>query len=182
MRLFVGLDFPDSVKERLLALETGLPGIRWSKRDQLHLTLFFIGETEKNHAVQAALAGVEAAAFALSLGGVGRFPEKAKAPPRVLWAGVAHSEALHQLQGQVSSALVQAGFQAEARAFQPHIALARLKNGAAMRGAVQDYIAHHNDFEVAAVPVEGFVLFSSQLTPQGAIYTHEAVYPLRAQP
>ena len=124
---------------------------------------------------------MEAEAFTLSLRAVGRFPEKPKAPPRVLWAGVTQTPALNKLQQKVTAALVTAGFQADDRPFHPHIALARLKNGAAMRGAVQDYLTRHRDFAIPQIPIERFVLFSSQLTPQGAIYTHEAVYPLHAK-
>jgi len=178
MRLFVGLDFPDSVKDHLLRLETGLPKVRWSSREQLHLTLFFIGETEKNLVAQQALASIEAESFTLNLHGIGRFPENPKAPTRVLWAGVAESAALRQLQQQISSALVDIGFKADDRAFHPHVALARLKHGASLHREVDAYLTQHEAFEAAAIPVERFILYASQLTPQGAIYSHEAVYPL----
>lgn len=178
MRLFVGLDFPDPIKTRLLDLQTSIPGVRWASRQQLHLTLFFIGETEKNQAVQAALERIKAESFALALSGIGRFPQQPKAPPRVLWAGVAESPGLDHLQQQISAALVDAGFKADERGFHPHVALARLKSGPAIRSRVAEFMDRQRDFEIEAVPVERFILFSSQLTPGGAIYQHEAVYPL----
>ena len=44
MRLFVALPIPDPVAQPLMLLQGGVPGARWQQREQLHLTLRFIGE------------------------------------------------------------------------------------------------------------------------------------------
>ena len=78
MRLFVALPIPDSVAQRLLLLQGGVPGAGWQRREQLHLTLRFIGEVDGGdaRAVEDALAGIDAPAFDLQLHGVGQFGNK----------------------------------------------------------------------------------------------------------
>ena len=44
MRLFVGIPFPDDVRDRLGGLSGGLPGARWVDPGNLHISLRFIGE------------------------------------------------------------------------------------------------------------------------------------------
>ena len=179
MRLFVGLEFPDSVKDALLHLKTSLPTAHWVGRSQLHLTLFFIGETEKNLDVQQALTEIQAAPFDLRLAQVGRFPPPAHAAPRVLWVGVQPHPALLTLQQRVTAALTALGFEAEDRPYSPHITLARFKTRQPLP-ALDRFLSQHASFQLDPIPVKEFVLFSSQLTPQGAHYHHEAVYPLVA--
>lgn len=177
MRLFVAVDFPDSVKTQLVALKTNIPTARWVGRDQMHLTLFFIGETDRVQAVQDALAGVKSPPFTLTMQGVGRFPLGEKKPPRVLWGGLAEQPALIDLHRQVTAALAGLGFEPEDRAFSPHITLARLKTERPSTETSR-FIETHKNFHIDAIPVTAFALYSSTLTPQGAQYRHVAVYPL----
>jgi 2'-5' RNA ligase len=44
MRLFVAIDLPWPLRDRLAGLATGIMGARWMARENLHLTLRFIGE------------------------------------------------------------------------------------------------------------------------------------------
>lgn len=178
MRLFAAIDLPEVVKVQLAALRTSMPTARWVGREQMHLTLFFIGETERLDAVKDALAGVQAGRFEMALSGVGRFPPAERRPPRVLWAGVDAPPALRQLQAQVTEALVGSGFSADDRPFSPHITLARLKAERPL-AEVNRFLEQQRDFQTASFPVEQFTLFSSTLTPQGARYAAQAVYPLR---
>ena len=61
IRLFVALALPDTVTGSLLLLERGVPGARWATREQLHLTLRFIGEVDGRDAaaIDDALAGYQ---------------------------------------------------------------------------------------------------------------------------
>ena len=43
-RLFVAIELPEDVRERLAGLCNGLPGARWVPPENQHLTLRFIGE------------------------------------------------------------------------------------------------------------------------------------------
>ena len=62
MRLFVALPIPDAVAQGLLLMQGGVPGARWQAREQLHLTLRFIGEVDGRdaRALDDALAGIDA--------------------------------------------------------------------------------------------------------------------------
>jgi 2'-5' RNA ligase len=177
-RLFVAIDFPDPVREHLALVCFGLPDARWVPREQLHLTLRFIGDVEGSRFldVRDELLNVRSAPFDLRLRGLGHFPPRGR--PHVLWAGIEKSPALEALHGRVESVLVRAGLPPEARNFAPHVTLARLKGTPARR--VADYLTEHALFAAGPFPVTEFRLYSSLLSPKGAAHTLEASYPLRA--
>lgn len=178
IRLFVALDIPDGVRERLAGLCNGIPGVRWIGPENLHLTLRFIGEVEEPllPEIDSALSAIRSPAFDLALDGVDVFGDRRRA--RVLWAGVRGSQSLSALQSKAESALVRAGLEPEARKFHPHITLARL-NGLKPDRLVA-YLQANAAFMTREFPIEEFVLYSSRLGRGGAIYTREAGYPLDA--
>lgn len=176
IRLFVAIDFPDDVRERLAGLAGGVPGARWTDPSSLHLTLRFIGEVPDDTAddVDAVLSDIEAPGFDLTLGGVGMFGSNRS--PRVLWAGVGRSEPLMHLQGKVESALVRCGLPAEERKFSPHVTLARLKD--APRERIGRFLEEHGLFHAGAFRVDHFTLYRSLLGKGGAVYEALRKYPL----
>ncbi|MXY38545.1 MAG: RNA 2',3'-cyclic phosphodiesterase [Rhodospirillaceae bacterium] len=176
LRLFVGLGLPEDLRDTLAMLERGIPGARWIESDNYHITLRFIGEVAENQAedIDSALAGVQAAPFALSLAGVGHFGKLRKA--RSVWAGVEANEALDRLQAGVGSAIVRAGFPAEARKFRPHVTLARIKGETGHH--VANFLSEHGDFRAPPFEVRAFILYESQLTRHGAMYRALQSYPL----
>lgn len=180
-RLFVAIELPDGVKNKILALCEGLPGVRWVKRGALHLTLKFIGNLDeaKLKKVKAALEGVSGKPFSMTVSAVGCFSSRGRA--RVLWVGVDPSEELITLQKQVDETLAATGItQPEPRPFLPHITLSRLKNWHVKR--LKAYLEKHKEFKTNAFPVEAFHLFSSRLTPDGAIHKIEKSFVLKEQP
>jgi 2'-5' RNA ligase len=179
IRLFVALRIPEAVRERLVALQGGVPGARWANSDQMHLTLRFIGEVDGNvaHDIDDALAAIRAPAFTLELAGVGEFGGK---NPRALWAGVRPNEALLHLQKKIETALQRIGLPAESRKFSAHVTLARMK-GAPQEKIVQ-FLTHHALFASGPLGIDDFVLFSSHLSHGGSIYHPERVYPLISVP
>lgn len=122
MRLFVAIPFSAEVRAALLSAQEDLraQGARanYTRPENLHLTLAFLGETERYAAAEKALSQVEAAAFPLRLTGGGRFGQ-------LYWAGLEKSQPLERLAAQVQNRLRAAGFDLEKRAFRPHITLAR---------------------------------------------------------
>lgn len=176
MRLFSAIALPDDVAQSLAVMQTGVPGARWSTREQMHLTLRFIGETDGREAsaVDDALATISDPSFRLALKTVGQFGGR---NPSALWAGVESSEALTHLQRKIESALQRVGLPAETRKFTPHVTLARLKN--TPRGRVMDFLTDHALYTSPSFDVRGFILYSSQLTPNGSLYRAEKAYPLR---
>lgn len=176
MRLFVALALPDIIAEHLALLQAGVPGAHWQTREQLHLTLRFIGEVDGRDAAAAddALSLIEAPKFSLALKGVGEFGGKT---PHALWAGVRDKEPVAFLQRKIETALQRAGLPAEQRKFVPHVTLARLRGSP--RGRVVDFLADHALYASAPFDVEGFILYSSVLTPNGSLYRAEKAYRLR---
>ena len=76
MRLFVALDLPWSLRQRLASLAaSGIPGAKWVPPENYHMTLRFIGEAQRHLAeeIDHALAALRARDFALTLAGVGTF-------------------------------------------------------------------------------------------------------------
>ena len=178
MRLFVALDLPWEVRERLAALGGGVPGARWIPAENLHLTLRFIGEVQAWQAeeIDHALAALRGRGFALTLAGVGTFSKAGR--PTQLWVGVERNPALDHLQGKIETALQRVGLAAERRRFVPHVTLARLDNPAETR--LVAFVQRHNLFRAAPMPVEHVTLFSSLLGKEQAVYAAEAEYPLTA--
>ncbi|MGH6888778.1 MAG: RNA 2',3'-cyclic phosphodiesterase [Rhizomicrobium sp.] len=175
IRLFVALALPEHIAESLLLLQGGVPGARWSERQQLHLTLRFIGEVDGRDAaaIDDALASIRSPRFTLELKGIGEFGGK---NPRALWTGVRDPAPVEHLQRKVESALQRVGLPAEARKFVPHITLARLRGSP--RDRVITFLAGHALYAGAPFEVNAFILYSSQLTPNGSLYRPERSYTL----
>ena len=177
LRLFVAIDLPDSIKERIVELcSYGLPGVKWVERDQFHLSLRFIGEVEENLSgkIETVLSKIKGKSTSITLKGAGTYPRK-KAP-RVILLGVEKNEELHLLKKKVDFQLNQIGVFKETRKFSPHVTLGRVKSNKIKR--IGDYLVHYDMFRTEPFEVTEFVLFSSTLTPNGAIYKKEVVYQL----
>ena len=175
-RTFVAIDLPEIVADRLQEVAYGLPGAVWVPPHQYHLTLRFLGNVEDYlfDNIRHALEEVRAESFYFDLKSVGHFPLRGN--PEVLWAGVAANDPLTRLRNRVESALSRAGVESEGRKFHPHVTLGRVKNGAGQH--VGDFEAQHSLLNIREVPVEYFHLYSSRLSPDGALHLLEHTYPL----
>ncbi len=148
MRLFIAIPIAESVRAALAEFQShlaaGLPGWRWSRPENLHLTLAFLGETnpDKIPRIEGILrrACAEAAPFELELSGLGAFPSARD--PRVLYLGCARGEAeLSALAGKILPGLRGADLLPEAekdRAFRAHLTLARRPPGLVRTKAAAD--------------------------------------------
>ena len=133
MRLFVAVCLNDAVRESLTAATRQLQ--RQALRGQfpppenLHLTLHFLGETERIPAVCRAIDSVACAPFGLTVTGLGRFR---RTDGDIVWAGIQADDGLYTLQQQLGAALRQQGFALESREYRPHLTMGRqvvLQNG-----------------------------------------------------
>jgi len=174
-RLFVGLRPPPAIRRQLLDAMGGVPGARWQDEHQLHLTLRFIGEVERPMAEDVALmlGSVHFPPIDVALAGVGQFDTRGR--PNALWAGVRPHDALLHLHKKVDQAITRAGLASEARAYLPHITLARLGAGA---GTTDRWLAEHAGLASAPFRFEHFTLFQSHLGSEGAVYEAVERYPL----
>lgn len=176
-RLFIGVPLPDAARDSLGPLAENLPGVTWTPRSKLHLTLRFIGEVDLplREDVTRRLAELRVASFLLPLAGVGAFPPKG--PPRILWAGTGSGHPrLFQLRQRLDDALLAAGVPLDVRTFQPHVTLARCHPEAA--SAIEAWLRRRRDFEGPSFRVDWFGLFSSELRPDGAFHALKARFPL----
>lgn len=176
MRLFVGLDLPWPLRNRLGMLAGGVPGARWVSEENYHVTLRFIGEVAAHQAeeIDHALAALRARGFPLVLAGVGTFSRAGR--ETTLWVGVDRSPQLDLLQGKIETALQRAGLEPERRRFAPHVTLARLDNPAQAKLAA--FVQANNLFRADPVPIGHFTLFSSRLGKEASVYTAEVDYAL----
>ena len=95
-RLFTAIEIPDDIGEELHRLHMPLPGARWIKPENYHITLRFagdIGNTEAREFI-ANLAHIETDGFELRLSGLGVFGGD---DPHAIWASVAPEPQLDEL-------------------------------------------------------------------------------------
>lgn len=165
IRLFVALELPADVKAALIAGMGGVAGARWQRDDQLHLTLRYIGDVDRHRAqdIAAALGRVNVQPFMAELGDPGLFEHRGRVD--TLWVGVRPADRLAALAKAVNAALAGVGVAPEARAFVPHITLAR---GRTMLGVTAWPLA---PIPRLHWPVSGFALWDSQTGPEGSEYT-----------
>jgi RNA 2',3'-cyclic 3'-phosphodiesterase len=177
MRLFVALDLPDSIKDKIVTLhDTSLHGASWTSRDQWHITLHFIGERDSDSTIRESLSTVEMPSFELYLAGVGQFPEQGK--PRVLWAGIQAPKTLQQLHAATGEALKSTGYEPESRPYNPHLTLARFKQTAPSRDKLQAYFDTYDTFKTELFLITHFTLYESELRQSGAVYTAREKFSL----
>lgn len=182
-RLFVGVELDDPARLAAAAVVSAFrsdlsrAGIqvdaRWVPAENLHITLWFIGEVDdgRGGAVHAALSPpIPGTAFDIELEGVGAFPQSG--PPRVFWIGVgAGAERVRSLYATVGARLAPLGFEPERRPYAAHLTIARVKaltrrsDATALRRVMLDASRRIGRSHVGAV-----TLFRSRLSPKGATY------------
>ena len=175
-RLFVSLELPRFVTQRLAELNPHLRGVRWLAPEQMHLTLSFLGDVseEVEETFKKNLSAIAWKAFFLPISGLGTFPGKGR--PNILWVGVGTGHPhLFQLHKRVQEAAIHAGLEPDLRSFHPHITLARCRDVSAE--SVRPFLRAHAAFDAGMIHVESFCLNSSALTSTGSVYTRELVIP-----
>lgn len=175
-RIFLALRIDDITRALLSGLGGQVSGARPVADDQLHLTLRFIGDVDGTtfRDIREQLWDLSAKPISLSICGVGHFPPRGN--PRILWAGVEPSGELIILRNKVNRILSLCDIAPEPRKYHPHITLARLKTSSPHR--VAQFLSQNSLLSTPAFTVDQLSLFSSILTPKGAMHTIEEEYPL----
>jgi len=178
-RIFTAIEIPAHVAQMLTFLRGGLPGARWIDPENYHITLRFIGDVDAHvaHDVASMLDTVNRAPFELRLEGVGSFGGR---KPRAVFANVAPSQALMDLQAEHERLMQRVGLAPEGRKYTPHVTLARLR--ASSSGQVAEYLSERGSFRSVSFRAERFVLYSSRASVGGGPYLVEEAYPLTAVP
>lgn len=175
-RLFIGLELPANCRETLVKVDPRVKGVRWLPAEQMHLTLSFLGEVgpAKQEHLREALAAVHVPPFFLPIQGVGIF---GGSRPTVVWAGVGqghpHLFALHK---HIQDAVLRAGIEPDLRPFHPHITMGRARE--VSRPALLPFLRRYAETEFGLFKVASFLLFSSVLSPHGAIHSIERRYDM----
>lgn len=179
-RLFIAIDLPGSTKEALVSLAEPQDGVRWTKIQQLHLTLRFLGDTPRGRIAPLlrALKTVTQAPPALRARGVGAFPNARRA--RVLWAGIDADERLFTLHEKIERAVQEAGLPGDRQRYHPHLTIARIKRPD--RAWVAGFLDEHQSFKTEAFEANAFTLYGSTLTWKGAVHSVFERFTLEAPP
>lgn len=185
LRLFVAVDPEPRVRRRLgkiqQALEAAVGRAGWKgsfpKVDNLHLTLKFLGKAEEGRVadLEAALRAVGSTErFEIAFEGLGAFPTIER--PRILWAGVTRgADSLKSLAERVDRCCAGCGFEREAREFEPHLTLCRLKWACGSAASVLETVSPR---EAGASLVTEITLYRSDLGQGGSRYTPLVRIPL----
>lgn len=194
MRIFLAIELPENVKDKLVEvqerLRPRLPGVRWEKREKLHVTLVFLGEVGeegKNEVETRLITSVQEGVKSLKsvkkielhLGNLGVFPNLRR--PRVIWVGIEENLKVGRLVELVRSlkeGLRRAGFEFDKKPFYSHVTIGRIRRsvGSLPLEALCEAKSEVG-FEVDSVSV-----IKSELRPTGSVYTRLARIPLEASP
>lgn len=183
MRLFVAAEPSARVRREAAAtadmLRSSLEAkrvfhkFRWVPPENLHLTVWFLGELtdERTAGVINALAPALAETpFRIHLSGLGTFPPTG--PPRVIWMGVVEGlEALSRLHDEVAVRLRHWGFQKESRPYSAHLTLARVKDPlpAEVRAVLREVLGEC-PADAGSCRIDALTIFRSRTSPAGAVY------------
>jgi 2'-5' RNA ligase len=191
-RLFVAVAIPEVVKAKMeeaqAELRRAVPGhgVRWTRREQFHLTLKFLGDVDAarvealGEAIRAACRGF--GALHLRAERVGFFPDLRY--PRVVWTGVQdQAERLPRLQQAVDAATRDFTIEQKDERFTGHVTLARIK---AIRrpetGALGKAAAGLAEEVFGQWTAGSIELMRSVLSPQGASHSSLATIALADLP
>lgn len=190
-RTFLALDLEEATLDRLEIARRGLDspgaGARWVARESLHLTLRFLGDVPDEILAQVCDLAAGGAGFVkpfeYEVRGLVAVPPAG--PLRMIWAGVEDPTGrLAELQAHLAAAMTGLGLREEERGFRPHITLARVKSmapqgrdGQAAQALRQETKAYA-ETSFGSQFAEEVVVYGSQLTPKGPIYTPISRAPL----
>ncbi len=126
-RLFVAINFCEDTKNKLCEginyLRSNARTLRPSHKDNLHLTLAFIGETNKIRNAVSAIDNIDADAFDIETGSVGQF--RGKGGSICFVKARDKDNRLFALADAVRTELQNFSFEIDTKPFKPHITLCR---------------------------------------------------------
>lgn len=185
IRCFIAIEIPEPIQEQLVRIQGTLrkqiSKASWVKPGNIHLTLKFLGDVDPEdiESIGKAVEGVTKHhhSFSLHIGGVGAFPNLAR--PRVIWVGVKFgAERVSTLAQDINLALSTRGFSLDAKKFNPHLTIARLREKIDLKPYASQY-RQYNRIHGAEMTVDTISLIQSRLHSRGAIYSTLQSYSLR---
>ena len=164
MRMFIAIQLNDALKNeledaQLLMRDNGIHG-RYTRRENLHLTLAFIGDYPDPYYVKEILEGIAFDPFTIKNKDVGSFGN-------LWWAGISECRELDLLVRRIRRALADADIPFDRKKFRPHITLIRKPEpeGAVIPGGAAEYLGY------SEMTVDHISLMRSDRTKSGMKYT-----------
>jgi 2'-5' RNA ligase len=172
MRLFIAVPIPQELREKIggLGKEIEQDGIKCVGPKNMHLTLKFIGETDKVEDIRDRLKAVRFSGFICEAKGIGVFPSEDYI--RVVWVGVQSEDKMEALAKKVQD--VCKGYGKKDDRFSSHITMARVKR----KVDLKDFLGKHKDDGLGSFQVDSFELIKSELQPGGPEYTVIESFPV----
>jgi 2'-5' RNA ligase len=178
LRTFIGVDIGKAIRDRVVALQENLARVaaevKWVEPENLHVTLLFLGEVDDREVPAVCRVVAEQvqqhSAFSMSIEKVGCFPNPRR--PRVLWVGVGEgTQELCAVHDDLEPPLLDLGcYRREERHYTPHITLGRVR-GERPPSGLADALSRNAGWQGGQIHVREIQVMSSELTPQGPIYT-----------
>ncbi|RDI40064.1 RNA 2',3'-cyclic phosphodiesterase [Aquicella lusitana] len=177
IRIFFAIDLPLSAKEKIgsfigaLKKKSKSNAIRWTKPENLHITLQFLAEIkaadlpELVRNVRGRLARLDKSST-IKLGTLHLFPTPYR--PRVIVLDVAPQEQLASLAELIGHGIKATGYEVEDRPFRGHLTLGRIKQPQGIQ------LGFLNEVELPAIEeieLNEVVAFRSEPQPEGSVYT-----------
>lgn len=184
IRIFFAVDLPPATKDRLREFITALKRqsktnvIRWSKPENLHITLQFLAEV-KSEDVVALIQNVKKEISTyheqtpLRLGRLALFPDPYR--PRVIVLDVAPQGALLALSQAIGRGIQNTRYAIEDRPYRAHLTLGRIKHP---QGVNLSFISQAELPDVPQIELNEVVLFRSIPQPEGSVYAAVERMPL----
>jgi 2'-5' RNA ligase len=185
LRTFIAVDIGKPIRDRAVALQEKLAqtsgAVKWVEPENLHVTLLFLGEVDDREVPTICRVVAEQTllhpAFPLSIERVGCFPNARR--PRILWIGGGQgTQELCALHDGLEPPLLDLGcYRREERKYTPHITLGRVR-GERPADQLPAALAKHAGWQGGQTVVSEILVMSSELNPQGPIYTVLSRAPL----
>ncbi len=186
-RIFLAINLPEEIKNKLAKYQASWPElpIKWTKKDNLHITLVFIGRVKDEEIPEICKISEKVAeqnkSFTINLNKICYAPPK-KMPPRMVWAAGETSNELTKLQRELEDSLltstVKRVIKEEKRAYFPHITLGRIRTWEFRRIEPGERPAVNEDISLS-FEVNSIEVMESQLKRSGAEYTILSSYDLK---
>jgi 2'-5' RNA ligase len=202
-RVFVAINLPENIKNKLAEYQEKMPDlpVRWTKKENLHITLMFLGYLIDEELLEVCNITKEIASknqsFSINLKKIIYGPPK-KIPPRLVWVEGEKSEELGKLQKDLENSFLTSratakgkeedlssspspvkGLESESRPYTSHISLGRIKTWEFKQIEPEERPEINEDIN-SSFEVNSIEVMESQLKRTGPHYTILESCPLKS--
>ncbi|MGB9797989.1 MAG: RNA 2',3'-cyclic phosphodiesterase [bacterium] len=174
IRCFIALLLPEEIKKKAVEVQNRLrkanADVKWVEKENLHITLRFLGEIEEDKVEKVKRlmeeVGRKFSSPRLVFRGIGAFPDLRR--PRVVWVG-GEADMLLKIAEELEKGVRNIGIPPE-KPFSFHLTLGRVRSGKNL-GQLTKAMEEVGDIYLGEMVAEKMTLMQSLLLPQGPQYT-----------